>query len=300
MSHKLQESNVALVTGANGYIGSNLVRRLVSDHWCVHIIVRPSSNLEVLNPILDKLVVHEHDGTTKNMIEIVFNASPDVIFHLASLYITQHKPDDIESLITSNILFSTQLAEAAVINGVRKFINTSSSWQHFEQEDYLPVNLYASTKQAFEDILKYFVDSYGLKVLSLVLFDTYGPGDFRPKLVSLLINSIKSQKALEMSPGMQKIDIVYIDDVVNAFLKASCYLDYSKDLFSRYAVSSGLPITLLDFVSLFETIVNVKLKINWGAKPYRVREVMNTWQKFDLLPNWNPQVTLSEGLKKLV
>ena len=59
MSHKRKESNIALVTGATGYIGSNLVRRLVSDDWCVHIIVRSGSNLEVLNSILDRLVVHE-------------------------------------------------------------------------------------------------------------------------------------------------------------------------------------------------------------------------------------------------
>ncbi len=300
MEHKDQELKIALVTGATGYIGSNLVRRLLSDNWSVHIIIRADSNIEVLNHILDRLVVHKHDGSTKSMIDIVFNTSPDVIFHLASLFIAQHTSDDIESLVTSNILFSTQLAEAAVINGVRKFINTSTSWQHFEQKDYLPVNLYASTKQAFEDILKYFADSYGLKVLNLVLFDTYGPDDFRPKLVGLLINSMRSQKILEMSPGMQMIDMVYIDDVVDAFLKASRYLDYSKDLFSRYAVSSGLPISLFDFVSLFETTLNVKLKINWGARPYRDREVMNTWQKFDSLPNWTPQINLSEGLKKLV
>jgi nucleoside-diphosphate-sugar epimerase len=300
MEHKDQELKIALVTGATGYIGSNLVRRLLSDNWSVHIIIRADSNIEVLSHILDRLVVHEHDGSTKSMIDIVFNTSPDVIFHLASLFIAQHTSDDIESLVTSNILFSTQLAEAAVINGVRKFINTSTSWQHFEQKDYLPVNLYASTKQAFEDILKYFADSYELKVLNLVLFDTYGPDDFRPKLVALLINSMRSQKILEMSPGMQMIDMVYIDDVVDAFLKASRYLDYSKDLFSRYAVSSGLPISLLDFVSLFETTLNVKLKINWGARPYRDREVMNTWQKFDSLPNWTPQINLSEGLKKLV
>ncbi len=300
MEHKDQELKIALVTGATGYIGSNLVRRLLSDNWSVHIIVRADSNIEVLNHILDRLVVHEHDGSTKSMIDIVFNTSPDVIFHLASLFIAQHTSDDIESLVTSNILFSTQLAEAAVINGVRKFINTSTSWQHLEQKDYLPVNLYASTKQAFEDILKYFADSYGLKVLNLVLFDTYGPYDFRPKLVALLINSMRSQKILEMSPGMQMIDMVYIDDVVDAFLKASCYLDYSKNLFSRYAVSSGLPISLFDFVSLFETTLNIKLKINWGARPYRDREVMNTWQKFDSLPNWTPQINLSEGLKKLV
>jgi nucleoside-diphosphate-sugar epimerase len=299
MSHKLQESNVALVTGATGYIGSNLVRRLVSDDWCVHIIVRSGSNLEVLNSILDRLVVHEHDGTTKNMIDLVSEANPDIIFHLASLFIAQHKPEDIEALITSNILFSTQIAEAAAVNRVKKFINTSTSWQHFQDSDYLPVNLYASTKQAFEDILQYYVDSYGLKSLSLVLFDTYGPDDFRPKLVSLLINSVKSQQVLEMSPGMQMIDIVYIDDVVDAFLKASSYLDIVEVSYSRYAVSSASPISLLDFVSLFESALNVKLKVSWGAKPYRVREVMRTWHEYDLLPNWVPQVSLYKGLKKL-
>ena len=300
MRHKYQESNVALITGATGYIGSNLARRLVSDDWCVHIIVRSGSNLEVLNPILDRLVVHEHDGTTKNMIDHIADANPDIIFHLASLFIAQHRSEDIEALITSNILFSTQLAEAAAVNGIKKFINTSTSWQHFDHSDYLPVNLYASTKQAFEDILQYYVDSYGLKSLSLVLFDTYGPGDFRPKLVSLLINSIKSQQVLEMSPGMQMIDMVYIDDVVDAFLKASSHLDIVEAPYSRYAVSSTSPISLLDFVSVFESALSVKLKINWGARAYRDREVMKTWQKYDLLPNWVPQVSLSKGLKKLV
>jgi nucleoside-diphosphate-sugar epimerase len=209
------------------------------------------------------------------------------------LFIAQHKSKDIEALITSNILFSTQLAEAAAVNGVKKFINTSTSWQHFQDSDYLPVNLYASTKQAFEDILQYYVDSYGLKSLSLVLFDTYGPGDFRSKLVSLLINSVKSQQVLEMSSGMQMID------VVDAFLKASSYLNIVEAPYSRYAVSSTSPISLLDFVSLFESTLSVKLQINWGARPYRVREVMKTWQKYDLLPNWIPQISIHKGLKKL-
>lgn len=300
MTYEHKKSRIALVTGATGYIGSNLTRRLVSENWQVHIVVRTDSNLKILSPVLDQLFVHVHDGTTKNIIDIVTSASPEVIFHLASLFIVQHKSEDIEPLITSNILFSTQLAEAAVVNKVKKFINTSTSWQHFEQLDYLPVNLYASTKQAFEDILKYFADSFELKVLSLVLFDTYGPGDFRPKLVPLLINSLKSQQALEMSAGKQLIDIVYIDDVVEAFLKAFIYLDHAEVLYSRYAVSSNSPISLLDFVSLFEKTLNIKLKINWGARPYRIREVMSTWKKYDLLPNWVPQVNLSEGLKKLV
>ena len=145
MSHEEKGSRVALVTGATGYIGSNLVRRMVYDHWQVHIVVRRGSNLEALTSVLDQIVVHEHNGTTKNMIDIVSNSNPEIIFHLASLFIAQHKPEDIEGLIVSNVMFSTQIAEAAVHCNIKYLINTSSSWQHFENKEYLPVNLYSAT-----------------------------------------------------------------------------------------------------------------------------------------------------------
>ena len=300
MSHKHQGSNVALVTGATGYIGSNLVRRLVSDHWCVHIIVRSSSNLEVLNPILDQLVVHEHDGTTKNMIDLVADANPDIIFHLASLFIAQHKSEDIEALITSNILFSTQLAEAVAVNGVKKFINTSTSWQHFEQSDYLPVNLYASTKQAFEDVLRYYVSSYDLKVISVVLFDTYGPNDNRSKLIPLLLGALKSHAQIEMSKGEQLIDIVYIDDVVDAYLCCAKNIRTQNESYMRYGISSLEPLPLRTIVRLFELVFNNKLNISWGARSYRKREVMIPWNEYIKIPGWQPKHSFTSGLEKMI
>ena len=67
----------ALVTGATGFIGLHLTTRLVNDSWEVHVIVRENSNLQLLNDIQDKITIHEHNGTTSNMVSIIDNAKPD-------------------------------------------------------------------------------------------------------------------------------------------------------------------------------------------------------------------------------
>lgn len=300
MSHEEKGSRVALVTGATGYIGSNLVRRMVSDHWQVHIVVRRGSNLQALTSVLDQIVVHEHNGTTKNMIDIVSSSNPEIIFHLASLFVAQHKPEDIEGLIVSNVMLSTQIAEAAVHCNIKYLINTSSSWQHFENKEYLPVNLYSATKQAFEDILKYYVSSCKLKVISLVLFDTFGPNDNRSKLIPSLIRTLKTQEMIEMSKGGQLIDLVYIDDVVDAYLLCVKQIEIQNESYLRYGVSSLDPMPLTKIVNLFELAFNKKLNISWGMRPYRINEVMIPWNKYTKIPGWMPKYSLTAGLQKMI
>ena len=144
------------------------------------------------------------------MINIVNEANPEIVFHLASLFLAQHTLEDIERLVQSNLLFGVQIAEAITLQGVTKLINTGTSWQHYENEDYNPVCLYAATKQAFEDMLKFYVEASKLKVITLKLFDTYGPDDSRPKLFTLLRKVAQEQTELAMSPGEQLIDLVYM------------------------------------------------------------------------------------------
>jgi nucleoside-diphosphate-sugar epimerase len=213
-------SKTALVTGATGFIGSHLARRLVKDGWAVHAVVRSSSKRDLIHDIEHAIHFHIYDGTIDSMQGILAESRPDTIFHLASLFLSQHQPRDITALIQSNITFGTHLVEAAVVNGCFQFINTGTSWQHYENEDYNPVNLYAATKQAFEDILKYYVEAHGVKVITLKLFDTYGPDDPRPKLMNLLKRAAETGETLEMSPGEQLIDLVHVDDVVEAFCTA--------------------------------------------------------------------------------
>jgi len=288
------------VTGATGYIGANLARRLNNESWSVHVLVRRTSSLAPLEPLLSSITVHEFDGASSTMDEIVKRSNPDVVFHLASLFLSQHRPEDLEPLIGSNVLFSTQLVEAMINNGCKRMVNTGTSWQHFEDADYSPVNLYAATKQAFEVILDYYVEAKGLALVSLALFDTYGPGDPRPKLFSLLSKTQKSREPLAMSAGEQFLDLVHIDDVVDAFMCAGRAILQQESGRKCYGVSTGHPVRLKDLVQLYEQAAGVRLPIRWGLRPYRDREVMVPWANCERVPGWKPKVGLAEGLRSLL
>src|SRR3990172_1511049 len=108
----------ALISGATGFIGSHLARRLARDGWDVQIIVRPGSNLDPLQTVLDRVTVRKHDGSIESMKTIVEQARPSVVFHLASLFLAQHKPADIEPLVRSNVTFGAQLVEAMTAQGI--------------------------------------------------------------------------------------------------------------------------------------------------------------------------------------
>lgn len=293
-------SKTALVTGATGFVGSHIVRRLLTDGWDVHVVALPIDNYALLQNILESITVHTHDGSSGSMQKIIDKARPVIAFHLASIFVAQHEQKDISPLITSNVLFGTHVVEALVASGCFRFINTGTSWQHFENRNFSPVNLYAATKQAFEDILQFYVEATPMKVVTLKLYDTYGPGDPRPKLFTLLRKTAAEQQALAMSPGEQLIDMVYIDDVVEAFVQAAHLLMENQVVQNEeYAVSSGDAIPLRQLVELYGRLINKKLPIEWGGRPYRLREVMTPWSTGKTLPGWRPKIGLEEGIKRM-
>jgi nucleoside-diphosphate-sugar epimerase len=279
----------ALITGVTGFIGSHLARRLIKDGWELHAIIRNSSKYDLIQDIKDSVHFHVYEGTIVSMKKVFDVGKPEIVFHLASLFLSQHKPEDITRLIRSNIIFGSHLVESAVSSGCKQFVNTGTSWQHFENNDYNPVNLYAATKQAFEDILKYYVEVHDLKVITLKLFDTYGPDDPRPKLLNLLKRAAETGEALDMSPGEQLIDLVHVDDVVASFCAAQKILNRSSNkTFKIYGVGSRHPVPLKEIVKKIEAKWNVKIKINWGARSYRDREVMVPWSSFETILKLNP------------
>lgn len=288
----------ALVTGASGFVGSHLARRLVEEGWEVHVLLRAGSSLAPLAPILDRLTLHRSSGATAELTEIVRAAAPDAVFHLAAVFLAQHKPEEIENLIEANILFPTRLLEAMAANGVRLLVNTGTAWQHFENRAYDPVNLYAATKQAFETLLAYYVNALGFSVATLALFDTYGPDDPRPKLMSALWKAAASGQALSMSGGEQLLDMVYIDDVVAAYLATERALRDAGPVQLHYGVSSGAPLRLKDLVATFEAALGARVNVGWGERPYRPRETMQAWTDFTAPPGWQPRMPLAEGLRR--
>jgi nucleoside-diphosphate-sugar epimerase len=271
---------------------------LLDAGHAVDIITRPGSDLSCLAPVRNRIQARVHDGTTEGMSRIVAESRPDLAIHLASLFIAEHKPSDVTSLVQSNILFATQLADALAANGVKYLLNTGTAWQHYEGRDYSPVCLYAATKHAFDAVLQYYVEALGLRVITLKLFDTYGPGDPRPKLFALLKRICQSGETLAMSPGEQRLDLLHVDDVVAAYLVAIERLLAGRvSGMESYAVSSGAPLSLRELVSLFETVTGKPLHVQWGGRPYRHREVMQPWSRGAKLPGWNPRISLAEGIR---
>jgi nucleoside-diphosphate-sugar epimerase len=286
-----------LVSGASGYIGSKLVARLVDLGAEVHILIRPQTSLRLLDAVRDKLGVHSYDGSTESIDRIVNASKPEVVFHLASLFLAQHNHTDIDALVSSNILLGLQLLEAMDRAKIRRLVNTGTSWQSYQDQEHNPVNLYAATKQAFEDLVRYYTEAKELRAVTLRLFDTYGEGDPRSKLLPLLKRATATGEILEMSPGKQKIDLVHVDDVIDCFIAAGTRLLHGDVTSSEiYAVSSLTPISLQELVTTVSRISGKPLNVKWGAKTYRPREVMQPWTYGKQLPGWTPKISLTDGL----
>jgi len=287
-----------LVTGANGFVGVNLTKAMVESGFETHAIVRAASDIS----LIDKRVHLYRCSTDIELIDYFKKNSFTGVIHLASLFLSNHLSDDISRLIDSNVRFGTLLLEACKLSNVKWFINTGTFWQNYLSEKYNPVNLYAATKEAYEVISKYYTQTSDLIFATLKLNDTYGANDKRNKIINTMLKIAKSGEALNMSQGEQAIDIVHIDDVVEAYiLLAGCLGGANGADFGgkTFAVMADKRLTLKNLVKKFEEIREVKLNINWGALEYREREVMNPCGDYELVAGWRQKVSLEDGIKRL-
>src|ERR1700744_4283021 len=134
----------ALVTGATGFIGSHLVNHLHQAGWEVAAIARNNPSQGNLNPAVSK--AYQYTGQTSELMTAVADFKPTAVFHLASLFLAAHTPEQIEPLITANVLLGTQLLEAMSKAGCTVLINAGTAWQNytpqppFDAEQFRPVN----------------------------------------------------------------------------------------------------------------------------------------------------------------
>lgn len=293
-----------LITGATGYLGSRLVKRLVAQGgYDVSILVRSTSDLSILGSARDRVAVHVCEGDDDSLSAVLMASRPEAVVHMASLFLSQHTAQDVVPLIHANVQFGACLLEAMMRHGVRCFVNTGTGWETMDgPPDYRPVCLYAATKRAFEDILRFYEDAHDLRAVTLKLYDTYGPDDPRPKLFTVLERSLSAETPIPFSPGDQLLDLTHVDDVTDAFERAIRHvLKKPESRHEDIAIGSGHGTSLKDVVRLFEVATGQKANISWGGRPYRPREVMRAEadiREAKRVLGWIPSIGLMEGLKQ--
>jgi|SaaInlStandDraft_5_1057022.scaffolds.fasta_scaffold03807_6 nucleoside-diphosphate-sugar epimerase len=284
-----------LLTGGTSYLGRRLTARLLAQGSSVHIVVRPGSDRSRLDGLAGKPQFHEHDGSTESLIRIVAEAAPSTVFHLATNYLRDHRPDQISDLISDNILFGTQLLESMRAAGTSRLINLGTFFQYHNSDTFVPTNLYAATKQALEDIISYYRDAHGLSATTLILYDVFGPGDWRAKLMAAIQNAQRDGKRLDLVPADTIMDLVFVEDVVDALLHAV----QEETEGGPWAVRSQQRVTLADVIKTFEQVNGSPIDVNYGAYAVPDRTPSPPWEG-PVLPGWQAKVSLQEGIGRFL
>jgi nucleoside-diphosphate-sugar epimerase len=277
-----------LVSGGTGFIGSALTRRLIELNAHVGVLTRTQPTVK---PVEWIKVDQEHSFPSEEIEQF----RPNIVIHLATLFKADHEVSDIQPLIRSNIEFGTQLLESAERLGA-VFVNISSSWQHFDGQAYSPVSLYAATKQAFLDIAHYYAEA-GVDFRNLTVYDTYGPHDQRNKIVSQLLKAGFQGQGIDMGPGDQLINLLFVEDVISAILHIATLPQTTEPMALDYVVRTENSITIRDLVETIEQVIDSNLGARWGVRPSRPREMTTDWCFGRILPGWHQRFPLAEGIQ---
>ncbi|EAI3289085.1 NAD(P)-dependent oxidoreductase, partial [Campylobacter jejuni] len=262
-------------------------------------LVRKSSNISRIEKFC-KIYYYEDINSLRN---ILLQEKIHGVIHLATLYLKNHKSHQINNLVNANITFGAEILEVLYMMDYKGwFINTGTFWQFYKNIPNNPLNLYAATKTAFLRIVDYYVQVSEIKFTTILLNDTYGANDWRQKIFNLWLNSLKTQDAISMSFGEQAIDMLYVDDVINAFeVCISLFNSENSVLLENrlFTLHSKERKTLRELAVIFENCIGRKLNIIWGAVPYSSRENFIPYEKDCKLPNWEQKISFEEGFKKI-
>ena len=295
-----------LVTGGTGFIGANLVRRLVKIGHRPAVLVRKESNLWRIKDIISKIDLLETDilnyeGLKKD-IEAV---RPHLVYHLAVYGAYQKAQQDLHKTLEINIVGTLNLLNAVSQCGAEYFINTGSSSEYglketsmSENDVLLPINYYGVTKATTTLLASTYSVQNKLPAVTLRLFSPYGYFEDKNRFVPTIIMSAINNKEIELSdPGFVR-DFVFIDDVIDAY---TYFLNGKKYYGEIFNIGSGKQTKLGDFVKKVEKVLQKKLKIKWSGHTSNQLEPKK-WQadisKVKSTLNWTPQFSLEEGIRK--
>jgi UDP-glucose 4-epimerase len=293
-----------LVTGAAGFIGSHLTRRLVREGARVHIILRSKGAAWRIADLLEKITVWEADLCDSASLQQRLSGFPaQVIFHLAGHVDVRRSWDPVEPLINNNIIGTANLLMALKDTGFESFLypgtseeygNTAPPLRETERES--PISPYSFSKLSAAAFCQMAARTFDLPITVLRLFPTYGPCQEGSMLIPAAIRELLAGREFRMTHGEQRRDFIYVDDVVEAFLRtAAC----EKARGGMFNVGTGVPRRVRDVIDIITKQIGKECVVLRGAIPCRKGEGDECYsdnQKLREVIGWAPEVSLEEGL----
>jgi UDP-glucose 4-epimerase len=302
-----------LVTGAAGFIGSTLVDRLLADgHKVVgldNFATGRATNLEHLadNPAH---VFIEADIVTADLHAIFDEHRPEVVFHLAAQIDVRHSVVNPQFDASVNVIGTVRLAEAARATGVRKVVHTSSGGSIYgtpsvyptsETEPTDPASPYAAGKVAGEIYLNTFRHLYALDCSHIAPANVYGPRQDphgEAGVVAIFAQALLSGKPTKVfGDGTHTRDYVFVDDVVDAFVKASGDVGGGQ----RFNIGTGMETSDRQLHSVVAAAVGGP--DDPAFYPPRLGDLKRSCLDIALAERvlgWRPQVQLDDGVRRTV
>jgi UDP-glucose 4-epimerase len=302
-------SGRALITGATGFIGSHLTRRLLNEGVEVHIVCRAHSKFSRIKDILPWVTVHFADLCDPiSLRAAVRDARPDYVFHLASATSFAGASYNASNLVRVNFFGAVNLIEVCEAIGYSGMVVTGDSFEYAPSTSLLredapchPSGLHGVTKLAATLKAQAVARERGSPIVILRLFSIYGPSDHSRRLIPRVIYSALAGTKLLLSSSAVTRDWVYIGDIVNLYIEAATRAgQLSGHVFNGGSGVSGSIRTVVDTIL---RLTNSRARPRWEtfkAPPHDrhpwVADPTCTFSQFD----WRPSVSLEEGLSRTI
>lgn len=294
-----------LVTGAAGFLGWHLVRRLLQEGAEVTGLVRPGSaglDAHAGESGLSRLEASLEDRDVLR--EAVHRARPEYVFHLAGRVDLTHAPDVTEACVRENILATTNLCWALEGLPVRSLVAASTidvygrnRAPYDEEQPVDPGTPYAVSKVAAEMFCRHFAARHSVPTVILRLAAMYGPRQGERRLVPSVVLAVLRGSPLDMTLGEHRRDLLFVGDAVDGLVRAALS---SAARGQTINLGTNQPISLRETVEIICRLMETSWRPRFGGLPERLNEpdVMSCrWEWAARLLEWRPSTPLEEGLR---
>lgn len=297
-----------LLTGASGFVGNNLARRLLSDGHELNLILREGHSNRRIKDICRDVRIHTADlRDEETLATTVASVRPEWVFHLAAhgAYPTQ---TDALRILHTNTVGTANLVLACLKTGLAAFVNAGSSSEYglkdhppSETESLEPNSYYAVAKASATMFCTYAGQSTGSRISTLRLYSVYGPYEEPTRLMPTIIREgFRNRLPPLVNPETAR-DFVYVDDVVAAFLSAASVADQEPG--AVYNIGTGRQTTIRAVVDTARRVLNIRDEPKWASMSDRIWDT-DTWvadiRRAQESLGWTPKYSFEEGFRSMV